>query len=207
MLRLRDIMTTDLLVFTPEVTLLEAMALLTARHVSGAPVVEGATVVGVVSATDLLQFASALPGVPTERPAPDEAWDEAVPVEPVDDGDEPPGTFFHELWSEASGEVRDRVLGAEGPEWNALAEHVVGEVMNPAVCSMAPDTQVEKAAEYMKTAGIHRVLIMENNRLVGLVSTQDIDNAVADHRLTSQKWVFGPARHFDPRGWDGVIRR
>jgi CBS domain-containing protein len=37
------------------------------RRISGAPVVAGAVVVGVISATDLLQFATSLPGVPTQR--------------------------------------------------------------------------------------------------------------------------------------------
>lgn len=207
MLPIREIMSTDLLVFAPEITVLDAMALLASRHVSGAPVVSGTKVVGVVSATDLLQLASAVPGTPAvENPEP-ERWDEDAPATPVDDGDEPPGTFFHEFWSESAAEVRDRILGANGPEWNALADHVVEEVMNPAVCSLPPETPVDRAADYMREKGIHRVLVMDGDKLVGIVSTRDIANAVADGRLTTMKWVFGPARHFDTRGWHGAFRR
>ena len=68
MLRLRDIMTTDVLTVSPELTIRDAMALLSTRHVSGAPVVASGKVVGVLSGTDLLEFAAALPGVPSQRP-------------------------------------------------------------------------------------------------------------------------------------------
>ena len=67
MLRVRDIMSTDVLTVAPQTTVREAMELLSRRHVSGAPVVSGDVLVGVVSANDLMAFAAAIPGVPTER--------------------------------------------------------------------------------------------------------------------------------------------
>jgi len=56
MLKLKDIMTCDVVSATPDMTIREAMELLTERHVSGAPVIDGGKVVGVFSATDLLAF-------------------------------------------------------------------------------------------------------------------------------------------------------
>jgi CBS domain-containing protein len=200
MLRLRDIMTTDLLSLAPEVSLRDAMAALAARHVSGAPVLAGTKVLGVVSATDLLSFASGLPGVPTERPEVP-PWDEQEATEEWQEGDEPPGTFYHEMWSDTGAEVDERMSEVEGPEWNVLAEHVVGEAMNPVVCSLPPETPVDAAADYMRAAGIHRVLVMHDQELLGIVSTRDIADAVADHKLTSRAWVFGPKTDFDERGW------
>ena len=67
MLRIRDIMTTDVITLDPNLTVREAMEVLTSKRISGAPVMAGDEVIGVVSATDLLQLAAALPGVPTER--------------------------------------------------------------------------------------------------------------------------------------------
>ena len=86
MLRLRDIMTTDVLTVSPETSIREAMELLGRHHVSGAPVVSGLKLVGVVSANDLMTFASALPGAPTERDRRDaaETWDEPSPPEDDD---------------------------------------------------------------------------------------------------------------------------
>ena len=56
MLRIRDIMTRNVLTATPDMTLRDAMALLSEHHVSGAPVVDGAKVVGVFSSSDLLTY-------------------------------------------------------------------------------------------------------------------------------------------------------
>ncbi len=62
MLRLRDIMTTDVATATPDLTLREAMELLTAKHISGAPVIAGGKVAGIFTASDLLSFLADLDG-------------------------------------------------------------------------------------------------------------------------------------------------
>ena len=86
MLRLRDIMTTDLVTLDPDLTIREAMDVFTSKRISGAPVVAGDEVIGVISASDLLQFAASLPGVPTEREVGrdllDDVRDDGEPGEP-----------------------------------------------------------------------------------------------------------------------------
>lgn len=188
MLRLRDIMTTDVTVFSPDTTIQDAMSILASRHISGAPVIAGQKVVGVVSATDLLSFASELPGLPMDQPEP--LLDEEGVSDDEDEGNEPAGAFFHELWNDVSPGVNERMRDAEGPEWNVLGEHVVGEAMNQLVCSLAPDTPVEVAADYMRARAIHRVLVMEKDQLKGIVTTTDVAGAVADHKLTTRTYVF-----------------
>src|SRR4051812_8541983 len=84
MLRLRDIMTTDVITLDPDVSIRQAMSLFTSIRISGAPVVAGNDVIGVISASDLVQFAATLPGRSTERDtAPDE-----FPDFPTDDSGE-----------------------------------------------------------------------------------------------------------------------
>jgi CBS domain-containing protein len=56
MLKLKDIMTRDVVSATPDMTIRDAMQLLSERHLSGAPVLDGGKVVGVFSASDLLGF-------------------------------------------------------------------------------------------------------------------------------------------------------
>ena len=163
------------------------MVFLVSQHISGAPVVSGTQVVGVVSATDLLEFASELPGLQPEQPEPVEEIE--LPDDAAENA-EPPGAFFHELWTDVAG-MNERMSGTEGLEWNALAEHVVAEAMNHAVFALPPDTPVEHAAEYMRGQGVHRVLVMKGEKLVGIVSTSDIVDAVADHKLTAHTYVFG----------------
>lgn len=199
MLRLRDIMTTDVVSVAPDLTLREAMDLLSTRHLSGAPVVTGNKVVGVISLTDLAAFAAAEPGVPTERPQ--QAEDVWEPPSEWVEGEEPPATYFAEMWEDAGADVSERFAEVKGPEWNMLEEHTVSEAMNRTICSLPPDAAVDRAADFMRGAGVHRLLVMEGETLVGLVTTKDIADAVADHRLTTRTYVFGRNAELDERGW------
>ena len=185
MLRVRDIMTTDVLVLEPEISIRDAMASLTTRPVSGAPVVAAERVVGVVTATDLLDFASALPGVPTASDESPQQGENATTDEWVE-GEEPPGTFFHEMWDDTGADVATRMADVKGPEWDVLSEHVVAEAMNHVVKAISPDTPVDEAADYMRDASIHRALVMDDEKLVGIVSTSDIVGAVADHKVSER---------------------
>lgn len=205
MLKLQDIMTRDVVSVAPDMTLRDTMTLLTSRHLSGAPVVAGGKLVGVVSATDLLEFAASNPGVPAERPEAEvdeeeeEEWPEATAVEA---DDVPPAMYFTELWPDAGAETAERFEAVQGPEWDPLEEHTVSEVMTRRVQAMPPDTPVETAADAMRRAGVHRLLVTENGRLLGIVTATDITKAVADHRLTTRRYVFNRDERFDDRGWE-----
>ena len=190
MLRLHDIMTRDLVTLSPEDSIREAMSVLVSKHISGAPVISHQRVVGVVSLTDLAELASSAPGVPTERPEQAEwgEWDE--PVE-VPEGEEPASAYFDRLWDDAGAEVAERMTETRGPEWDALAEFTVGDAMTRDIRSLPPETFVTHAAQFMRNAGIHRVLVISGEDLLGVVSTKDITDAVADHKLTSRTYVFG----------------
>lgn len=196
MLRLQDIMTKDVVTVSPELSLRDAMELLTREHISGAPVVARGRVVGVISLTDLAEFAAATPGVPTQRPELAEWGEFENPADWLDDDELPAAAFFAEQWEDAGSDVLQRIENVAGPEWNVLEEHTVGEAMTRVVMSLTPETPVEHAATVMRRASIHRVLVMENNHLLGVVSTKDISDAVADHRFSERVYVFGhPAEH------------
>jgi len=202
MLRLRDIMTTDIVTLDPNLTIREAMDTFASRRISGAPVVEGGDVVGVVSSTDLLQLAAALPGVPTERDLAtgmlDEVSGEEIDAEPFpnDSRNDPSALFFTDLWDDAGATVVERMAVPATAEWNFLEEHTVSEAMTRApVHSLAPDTFVTTAADYMRRERIHRVLVMTGRTLVGLVTTSDITAAVADGKLTIHPYITKEATH------------
>jgi len=83
-----------------------------------------------------------------------------------------------------------------------LQEHTVSEAMNRSVCSLPPDADVPRAAEYMQRNGIHRVLVMDGDRLLGIVTTSDIARAVADHQLSERRFIFGkPQVRADGSWW------
>jgi CBS domain-containing protein len=200
MLTVRDLMTTDVATFDPNLTLREAVELFTQRHVSGAPVTAGGRLVGVLSASDVLAFEGETPGIPTERPELElEEWNE--PSEWVE-GEEAPAAFFNEQWADAGADVLERFAEVSGPEWDRLAEHTVGEAMTPSLCSVAPFVDVYTAAEYMVRAGVHRLIVLDDGRLVGVLSSMDIVRAVAEQRLIAS----GPEVRSTPRA-SADIRR
>lgn len=203
MLPLRDIMTADVVTVSPQTTLREAMELLAQRHLSGAPVVSGGELVGVVSATDLMAFVAALSGVPTENDTNDEwgEWPEASIARDTEQGDEPTSAFFSELWDDAGAQVTERFANVASPEWNVLEEHDVSEVMTRAPLSTLPaDASADAAADLMRRNGIHRVLVTDGQKLLGIVSALDIVKAAADHRFTSRTYAFNRDGEFDERG-------
>ena len=184
MLRLRDIMTRDVLTVRPESTVREAMELLATRHVSGAPVVSGDKVVGVISSSDLLSFAAhGAAGAIEHQQGPNgssdsDGWD----------GDTAPGPFFQRIWLRGEdGLLSEGRVTAPAVDFDTKT---VSHVMTRRVRSMPPDTAVSWAADCMRCERIHRVLVMENDRLLGIVSVSDIARAVAEHRLTARRYVF-----------------
>lgn len=203
MLKLRDIMTCDVLTVTPDTSLRDAMDLLARRHVSGAPVLDGGRVVGVVSTTDLLGFAATSPGAPTERPLQAEwgDWDERSAATEAEAEDEPPGSYFTELWADVGEDVTQRMTEVEGPEWNVLDEHTVDEVMTRKLWALPPDESVAHAAELMAKASVHRVVVMDGDTLAGVVSALDLAKMVAAQH-TARTYVFNREHEFDDRGWE-----
>jgi CBS domain-containing protein len=176
-----DIMSTALLVIEPSETLRAAVELLARGRVSGAPVMEGGRVVGVISASDILAFQATLPGVPTRRREPTEegSWDE--PPTWID-GEDPPPAYFLELWDDAGVGADERMNEPDGPEWDVLAEHTVEEAMTRRLHALPPDADAARAAEHMTTARIHRILVMDGDQLMGIVSASDLVQAMAAGR-------------------------
>jgi len=199
MLKVRDIMSTNIVSVTSDTTLRDAIELFAQRHVSGAPVIDGTDVLGVVSASDILAFEASNPGVPTER---DEVeWsDIEQEEEPASDGiedeDEPTGEFFTEEWADAGAGVAERMAELKSPEWDVLEEHTVEEVMTRKLLAVRPHSPVEEAARLMSKSGIHRVFVTEDTRIVGVVSAIDIAHAVARHQVGSRTYVFNRDRDF-----------
>jgi chloride channel protein, CIC family len=67
MLKVRDIMTRHVVTLSPDLTLEQASGVFAQRHISGAPVIASGRVVGVVSQSDILEFAASARYVRTPR--------------------------------------------------------------------------------------------------------------------------------------------
>ncbi len=185
MTRIDEIMTTDILALDPEMTLRDAVERLGNQGFSGAPVVSGGRLVGVVSTSDLVEFQGSNPAI--EAPSDDETrslrdelenrrWEDS-------DLSDDASSYFVDLWGDGGSDVYQRLAGSESPEWDLLARHTVGEVMTRKVIAVAPDRPLREVAALMTERRVHRVLVTENDTLVGMISTMDLVRAIAEGRF------------------------
>lgn len=144
----REVMTAEVLAFTPEVPVQEAYRQLVERDVDGAPVVDaGGHVVGMLSTGDLLVQETKLHyptvvslfGAYLELPSSHRKFEEDL----------------------------RRAVGAD-----------VGDVMSTHVESCSPDDTLERAATLMHEHDVSRLPVIEGGRLVGLIARGDILRAV-----------------------------
>ena len=149
MLKLKDIMTRDVVSTGPDMTIRDAMELLSERHISGAPVVDGGKVVGIFSSSDLLAMLADL-------------------------NDTTPSLTFRRRKSRTT----------------PLEDITVDDVMTRKVQSLPPHCPIEVAAGVMIKKQIHRVLVMDGDTILGIVSTSDVAKAVAEHKIRSRTYVF-----------------
>lgn len=161
-LLVRDVMRTTPLVTIPEdATLAELERVLIEHHVSGLPVTRGQKVVGVVSRTDVLRQISlgrTLAEISTD--------------------------YYHDLVGivgTGHGMREDAELAGQ-IVIDRLENTRVRDVMAERVIAVAPGDSIVDAASEMVERGIHRVLVLEEGRLVGIVSSLDFAALFVDGR-------------------------
>lgn len=188
MLRVREIMTPQVVTVSPDATLREAIETLVTCRIGGAPVLEGKRIVGVLSAPDILEFESVTPatvrGTKADEEEEETGFDAAAEWDAEDDA---PAAFFTDLWSSDEIAIADFT---PGNQWDFLADHSVSEAMSRSVCTVPASLEVSAAAERMLSAGVQRALVTEDDELVGILTTTDILRAVAERRLSVRQFVF-----------------
>ncbi|HWC73471.1 MAG TPA: CBS domain-containing protein [Gemmatimonadales bacterium] len=177
-LAVRHIMSPAVVTLEPDMTLRDAIGVLDSRGISGAPVVARGGILGVLSASDVLAFEATNPGVPTE----DDTRERRMAVgaeEPRVDETHPVSSYFTDIWDNAGSDVVERTRTTESPEWDVLGEHVVSEAMSVGMKTVQAETRLEEAAQYMLDNRIHRALVLDGERLVGVVTAMDFLRAIA----------------------------
>lgn len=144
-MRIREILTANVKTLDEDCTLAEAARLFQAEGISGAPVLNSAEeVVGVLSLSDLVHAAEICSS----------------------ESSAPPGGYY---WN--------------APEWVSLTpslfserfEHSpVSDCMSRILHVVEPESDMMDAVRIMCTNHLHRVLVLEGNKLVGIVSSLDI---------------------------------
>lgn len=148
----RDIMTPDVVSVPTTMSVRMLAATFRDNHITGAAVVNAAgKLIGAVSETDIVER-DAQPRVRAivVRPGPDE------------------GRAFEDLSPQA-------VLEAEQIPDKAT----VADIFSPYVVTANPDTRLEELAAQMVRHRVHRLFIVDREKLAGIVSSMDVMRAVA----------------------------
>jgi CBS domain-containing protein len=153
-LRARDLMQADVISVNPETPLLELHRLFVEEEINGAPVVDdGGDVVGVISSMDLLR--AVLDRYETGSATNAAAYfREASPYSGPD-------------WSTAPDDFQDR-----------LRDLTVEEAMIRELVTVPPTATLAEIAGVMRKQRIHRVLVIEDGDLVGILTTYDLLRAL-----------------------------
>ena len=179
MLTVRDVMNEDVTTAAPDMSVHQLTRHLADAEVSGMPVVDASgNLMGVVSSTDVVRFASEDAGVQVARTdlgASDLVQDPSEDVEEVD----PFGFFLPE-----DSPIQSRVALQHVTE-SRFDSVTVADIMTPVTFSVEPDMSVTELAGFLVRGRIHRAVVVEGGRLVGIVTSGDVLTAVADGRLSS----------------------
>lgn len=156
----RDIMETDVVTVRPDLPVKRLMEVLEENRISGAPVVDDEeNVVGVVSATDVVRLA---------------AEEEEESGARTGSGEEESGYFY------AGGRGGFLPALPSGLPKTRLGTRPVRDVMTRATFSVRPEATLPEAARFLHQARIHRALVFDGSRLLGLVTTMGIMEALAE---------------------------
>ncbi len=159
-MRARDVMTPDPATIGPDESLADLEALLLRERVGGVPVVERGALVGIASRSDIVRVLG------TEQSMAEVESDfyrefQSVPFTPT-------AAASPEAASE---QVAQRLAGLR-----------VRDAMMPEVVKVAADAPVRDVARELVAQSIHRVVVVEGDAVVGIVSALDIVRLVAEGR-------------------------
>ena len=150
----RDLMVDEVITVDADAPVEEAVRILDEDQVSGLPVIDAAgKLVGMITSHDLAR-------IDHER----DGGIEARPTEPT----------LADVLDEADDDD-DPVRLTEG-----FADAIVREFMTPAVISVSPSTTLKQICGVLARENIHRVVLTEHGKLLGIVTTTDIVRRLAD---------------------------
>lgn len=157
-----DVMQVNVTTVPSTLTLPELEKQLLASRMSGFAVVDGTEFVGVVSRSDIV----------------DQLCMERELAQKTSDFyfDE---LGFHEVALHTYRDVADRV-------GERIETMTVADVMSKNPITVAPTQTIEEAALLMMQKRVHRVIVIDNGRLAGIVTTFDLVRLIAEKRCSAQ---------------------
>ena len=168
----REIMQTELVTVVPDMSVHDLAGLLADKKISGAPVVDvDGEVLGVVSMTDVIRLAANETDIRlAPRPLVEGEFSLEAPQEDDYEEDQDVVDYFQNAEARS---VTPRLTGSE-VTGSDLDHFDVSEIMTPANFHIHPDSDLRELAAFLLRGRIHRALVMEDDRLVGIVTTVDL---------------------------------
>jgi CBS domain-containing protein len=158
----RDLMRTDVVRLDGNLAIATAIATLEDAGISGAPVVDGfERLIGVFSLRDAARAGVLNGGRLSER-----SGDDRLP----DLGDEE---------FEDGSPVEEQISDRDDYSSATAASVTVREWMNPAVIAVAPGATLKEVCRVMSREQIHRVFVVDQQRLTGVISSMDVTRYLA----------------------------
>jgi predicted transcriptional regulator len=171
-----EVMQRQVVTVSPDTSVRELLRVLAANQISGLPVVSAkGKILGVVSATDVIRLGSQeaeLPGGPGFlEPL-------LVPREDFDEESAAPFFLLGDDWIYPTSE-------RDGAESRGIFDEVsVEDIMTPAAFTVGPRETVGAVAKFLLQGRIHRALVVEGEKLEGIVTAFDLLKAFVEDELT-----------------------
>lgn len=146
----------DVVSFGPHDSVFDVAEVLSKNNISGAPVVDGMKVVGMISVSDIVKFMR-------------------VKI--------PESNFFtnepHSLSMLVAGFVKEGIDFAR--EIKKISKNMVGDFMSKDVVSISPDSTLIEVAEILDKHKIDRLPVIDaKGKLIGIISRTDLLRALLD---------------------------
>jgi CBS domain-containing protein len=151
----RDVMARDVFTVSPDLVLLELERELAAHRITGAPVLDHGRLVGIVSRADI-----------DARMFREQSRSAAAAL------------FYQQ--SDLDGPAAPEPSDPSAAALESLRHLHVRDVMTRELLAVAPEDSLPEVARVMRDRRVHRVLVLEAGRLVGIVSSFDVVRAVAE---------------------------
>ena len=153
----RDLMTTTITTVGPALTLSGLDATLLREDISGAPVIQEGQLVGIISLSDVVRAVAAV----------QESAEEIV------------ARYYHEppfrgVMARGYLPRESEVVGRR------MAELCVRDAMSTRLITVPPDARVTEVAAQLVRFGIHRTLVAEGEKLLGIISSLDLVQLMAE---------------------------
>lgn len=149
-MKVRDVMTTEVVSVKPETTVGEIARLLTERRIHGAPVIDDhGQLLGIVSESDLFLKEKGVPFSLVKLPALFNQWVEHNRLEEI---------------------------------YRNSQHYTAADIMTRQVRTIGPDVDLNEVAELMMREKIHRVPVVEGEKVVGILTRGDLVRWMARRR-------------------------